>query len=182
MVDIPELTVAGHPLESEWVWFYLVWTVVLLVLIFCLNILHSRMGRALRAIHEEEKAAEAMGIPTARYKVQVFVLSAALAALAGSFYTHYVTFLNPSSFDLMWSIRFLLMVMMGGMQSLWGAILGTVLLTFIGNEWLQVFAEFEVLVYGAILLVMALFLPDGLVSLVPSRWKLRLDRYQTPVR
>ncbi len=182
LVDIPELSVAGRALESGWVWFYLVWAVVLLVLIFCLNILHSRMGRALRAIHEEEKAAEAMGIPTARYKVQVFVLSAALAALAGSFYTHYVTFLNPSSFDLMWSIRFLLMVMMGGMQSLWGAILGTVLLTFIGNEWLQVFAEFEVLVYGAILLVMALFLPDGLVSLVPSRWKLRLDQFQTPVR
>lgn len=110
-----------------------------------------------------------MGVPTARYKVQVFVLSAALAALAGSFYTHYVTFLNPGSFNLMWSIRFMLMVMVGGMQSLWGAMLGTILLTFVGNEWLQVFADFEILVYGAILLFVALFLPKGLVSLFPQK-------------
>jgi branched-chain amino acid transport system permease protein len=59
----------------------------------------------------------------------------------------------------------MLMVMVGGMQSLWGAILGTVLMTFVGNEWLQVFADFEILVYGAILLVIALFLPKGLISL-----------------
>lgn len=176
MVDIPELSLLGHPLTDELGWYYLVWGTVLVTLVFCLHLLHSRVGRALRAIHEEEKAAEAMGVPTARYKVQVFILSAMLAALAGSFYTHYVTFLNPSSFDLMWSIRFLLMVMMGGMQSLWGAILGTTLLTFIGNEWLQVFADYEVLVYGAILLGMALFLPDGLVSLVPAGARTRSSK------
>ncbi len=169
MVDIPGLQVVGLKLKSELGWYYLVWTVVFLVLLFCFHILHSRVGRALRAIHEEESAAEAMGVPTARYKVQVFVLSAVLASLAGSFYTHYVTCLNPSSFNLMWSIRFILMVMVGGMQSLWGALLGTVLMTFVGNEWLHVFADFEVLVYGAILLLVALFLPKGLVSLVPRR-------------
>ncbi len=165
MVDIPGLQLGSWKLSSDIGWYYLVWGVVSLLLIFCFNVLRSRMGRALRAIHEEERAAEAMGVPTARYKVQVFILGAAFAALAGSFYTHYVTFLNPSSFNLMWSIRFVLMVMMGGMQSLWGALIGTVLLTFVGNEWLHYFAEFEVLVYGAILLLVALFLPSGLISL-----------------
>ncbi len=165
--DIPRLRLAGHPLSDEMQYYYLIWTVVLLALGFCLQVIHSRVGRALRAIHEQEGAAEAMGVPTARYKVQVFVMSAVLAAVAGSFYTHYVTFLNPSSFNLMWSIRFLLMVVVGGMQSIWGALLGTVLMTFIGNEWLQIFADYEILVYGAILLVVALFLPQGLVSLRP---------------
>jgi branched-chain amino acid transport system permease protein len=165
MVDIPGLSVGSWRLTSEVGWYYLVWGTVVLLMIFCFNILGSRMGRALRAIHEEERAAEAMGVPTARYKVRVFILGAAFAALAGSFYTHYVTFLNPSSFNLMWSIRFVLMVMMGGMQSLWGALIGTVLMTFVGNEWLHHFAELEILVYGAILLVVALFLPKGLVSL-----------------
>jgi branched-chain amino acid transport system permease protein len=169
MVDIPRLSIFGWTIKTEVAWYYLVWGVVLLMLIFCFHILHSRVGRALRAIHEEEKAAEAMGVPTARYKVQVFVMSAVFAAIAGSFYTHYVTFLSPSSFSLMWSIRFILMVVVGGMQSLWGAVLGTVLMTFMGNEWLQVFADFEVLVYGTILLVVALFLPKGLVSLVPRK-------------
>jgi branched-chain amino acid transport system permease protein len=166
MADIPSLSVAGVKVTSEIAYYYLVWGVVFLALLFCFLVLHSRVGRALRAIHEDEMAAEAMGVPTARLKVQVFVLSAVLAALAGSLYTHYVTFLNPGSFNMMWSMRFMLMVMVGGMQSLWGAVLGTVLMTFVGNEWLQVFADFEILVYGAILLAVALFLPKGLVSLV----------------
>ncbi len=106
-----------------------------------------------------------MGVPTARYKVRVFVVGAVLAAIAGSLYAHYVTCINPSSFNLMWSIRFMLMVMVGGMHSLWGALVGTVLVTFIGNEWLRMFAEFEILVYGSILLAVALFLPGGIVSL-----------------
>lgn len=166
MVDIPGLAIAGWRISSEVQWYYLIWGIVFVALLFSFHILHSRVGRALRAIHEEEIAAEAMGVPTARYKVQIFVFGAVLAAMAGSFYTHYVTFLSPSSFNLMWSIRFVLMVMVGGMQSLWGALLGTVLLTFVGNEWLQVFADFEVLVYGAILLVVALFLPQGLISVL----------------
>ncbi|MDY0040390.1 MAG: branched-chain amino acid ABC transporter permease [Desulforhabdus sp.] len=165
MVDIPGLSIAGWKITSEMQWYYLVWGVVLVVLLFSFHLLHSRVGRALRAIHEEEVAAEAMGVPTFRYKVQIFIFGAVTAAIAGSLYTHYVTFLSPSSFNLMWSIRFVLMVMAGGMQSLWGALLGTVLLTFVGNEWLQVFADFEVVVYGAILLVVALFLPQGLISL-----------------
>jgi branched-chain amino acid transport system permease protein len=170
LVDIPRLRVAGQPIRDETAYYYLIWAVVLLALIFCLHLIHSRVGRALRAIHEQELAAEAMGVNTSRTKVQVFVLSAVLAALAGSFYTHYVTFLNPASFGLMWSIRFVLMVMVGGMQSIWGALLGAVLMTFIGNEWLQVFADFEILVYGAILLIVALFLPRGLVSIQPGPW------------
>jgi len=166
MGDIPSLSFAGVRITSEMGYYYVVWSMVFLALLFCFHVLHSRVGRALRAIHEEEMAAEAMGVPTARFKIQVFVLGAAFAALAGSLYTHYITFLNPASFNLMWSIRFLLMVMVGGMQSLWGALLGTVLMTFVGNEWLHIFADFEILAYGAILLVVALFLPKGLVSLI----------------
>lgn len=175
MSDIPGLRLWGIKVTSEVAWYYLVWVFVFVGVIFCFHILRSRVGRALRAIHEEETAAEAMGVPTARYKLQVFVLSAVFAAVAGSLYTHYVTCLNPGSFNLMWSIRFVLMVMVGGMQSLWGAVIGTVLLTFVGNEWLQVFADFEILVYGAILLLVALFLPGGLMSLVP-RWRAQRAR------
>ncbi len=168
MADIPALRLGGYKIDSETVWYYMVWGVVFCALIFCFHVLHSRVGRALRAIHQEEKAAESMGVPTARYKVRVFILSAVLAGIAGSLYAHYVTCVNPSSFNLMWSIRFMLMVMVGGMHSLWGALAGTILMTFVGNEWLQVFAELEILVYGSILLVVALFLPGGIVSLVPQ--------------
>lgn len=167
--DIPGLRFFGAKISSDEAWYYLVWGVVFLMLIFCFHVVNSRIGRAFRAIHEEEGAAEAMGVPTARYKLQAFVLSAVLAAIAGSFYAHYVNSLTPATFNLMWSIRFVLMVMVGGMQSLWGALIGAVLLTFVGNEWLQVFADFEILIYGAILLLVALFLPGGLASLAGRR-------------
>lgn len=171
--DIPGLRFFGIKITSDQAWYYLVWAVVFLMLIFCFHVVNSRIGRAFRAIHEEEAAAEAMGVPTSRCKLQAFVLSAILAAIAGSFYAHYVNSLTPTSFNLMWSIRFVLMVMVGGMQSLWGALIGAVLLTFIGNEWLQIFADFEIVIYGAILLLVALFLPGGLASLTG---KLRFRR------
>ncbi|MGO9376285.1 MAG: branched-chain amino acid ABC transporter permease [Syntrophobacteraceae bacterium] len=179
LTDIPAMRIAGFKISSEIAWYYLVWGIVFCALIFCLQMLHSRVGRALRAIHEEEKAAESMGVPTARYKVQVFVVGAMLAAIGGSLYAHYVTCINPSSFNLMWSIRFMLMVMVGGMHSLWGALAGTVLMTFVGNEWLQMFAEFEILVYGSILLAVALFLPGGIVSVVPMIAARRRKRSST---
>ena len=165
--NIPGLKLFGLPLRGELLFYILVWSMVLLVLIFCLNVIHSRVGRALRSIHDSEVAADAMGVETARYKVMIFVLSAVLASLAGSLYAHYVGFLSPSSFNLLFSIRLVMMVVVGGMHSLWGALLGTWLLTFLGNEWLHVFKDFDILVYGAILLFVVMALPEGLVSVVP---------------
>lgn len=165
--DVPGLEILGVPVRGDLEFYILVWSMVLLVLVFCLNVIHSRIGRALRSIHDSEVAADAMGVETARYKVMVFVLSAVLASLAGSLYGHYVGFLSPGSFDLLLSIRLVMMVVVGGMHSLWGALLGTWLLTFLGNEWLHVFKDFDILVYGAILLFVVMALPEGLVSVVP---------------
>jgi branched-chain amino acid transport system permease protein len=165
--NIPGLKIFGLPIRGELFFYILVWSMVLLVLIFCLNVIHSRIGRALRSIHDSEVAADAMGVETARYKVMIFVLSAVLASLGGSLYAHYVGFLSPSSFNLLFSIRLVMMVVVGGMYSLWGALLGTWLLTFLGNEWLHVFKDFDILVYGAILLFVVMALPEGLVSVVP---------------
>lgn len=171
--DIPNLQVGSFVLSSELVYYILVWSIVLLALLFALNLVHSRVGRAWRAIHGNEQAAESMGIPTAAYKVKIFVLSAIYAALAGSLYTHYICFLNPSSFDLFWSIKFVMMVIVGGMTNVWGAVLGTILLTYLGNEWLTPFKDFDILVYGFILLFITMFLPGGLISLknrFQTRW------------
>jgi branched-chain amino acid transport system permease protein len=165
--DIPGLEIRGFPIRSELHYYTLVWCLVVLALIFSLNVINSRIGRALRSLHDSEVAADAMGVDTARYKNTIFVLSAVYASIAGSLYTHYVGFLSPSSFDLFLSIKLVLIVVVGGMHSIWGAILGTVLLTFLGYEWLHVFRDFDVLVYGAILVAIVMFLPEGLVSLVP---------------
>jgi branched-chain amino acid transport system permease protein len=140
--------------------------------LFTANIIQSGTGRALRAIHTSESAAGAMGVDVSRYKIMVFVYSAVLASLAGSLYAHYLNFINPSTFDLFFSIKLLIMISLGGMHNLWGAILGTGLITFLSNEWLQYFEEYEVIIYGGILLLVTIFLPDGLVGIpkIVKKW------------
>ncbi len=163
--DIPGISILGFALDNEVKYYYFVWTVVILSLVFSLNVVHSRIGRALRSIHESEAASNAMGVNTSRYKIQIFMLSAVLASIAGSLYSHYVRFVSPSSFDLFFSIKLLMMVVIGGMGNIWGALLGTFLITYLSNEWLYAFGEGDVLVYGAVLLLVSMFFSRGLIAL-----------------
>jgi branched-chain amino acid transport system permease protein len=159
---IPPLTIFGYPLEGA-MYLYLVWGFVILLLIFSLNVINSRVGRALRAVHGSELAANAMGVETSQYKAQVFVLSAIYASMAGSLYAHFVTFISPSSFSLMFSILFMMMVVVGGAGTIWGALLGATVLTLL-PEYLRGLEDFEVLTYGAILMVVLLYMPQGILE------------------
>jgi len=159
---IPPLTLFGHPLEGA-NYLYLVWGLVILLLLFSLNVINSRVGRALRAVHGSELAANAMGVDASRFKVQVFVLSAIYASMAGSLYAHFITFISPSSFSLMFSILLLMMVVVGGTETIWGALLGATLITLL-PEYLRGLEDFEVLAYGAILMVVLLFMPQGILE------------------
>jgi branched-chain amino acid transport system permease protein len=165
---IPGISIMGYPIDSVAKYYFLVWGVVLLALLLSLNIIGSRVGRALRSIHGSELAAGAMGVNVFKYKIYVFVLSAVLASVAGSLYSHYLNFINPASFDLFVSIKLLIMIILGGMHSLWGAIVGATLITFLSYEWLHYFEDAEVMIYGIIVLVIIIFLPGGLVS-VPAK-------------
>jgi branched-chain amino acid transport system permease protein len=167
---IPGISVMGHPLDSIAKYYYLVWSFVLITLLISLNIIRSRVGRAMRSIHGSELAASAMGVNISKYKIYVFVVSAAMASVAGSLYAHYLNFLSPASFDLFVSIKLLIMIILGGMHSIWGAVVGAALITFLNYEWLHYFEEAEGMIYGLIVLVIIIFLPGGLVS-VPGKVK-----------
>lgn len=162
--DIPRLALFGFKFDTILSNYYLVWGVVIVMLAFCLNLIHSRIGRALLSIHGSETAAQAMGINATKYKVQIFVVSAIMAAIAGSLYAHYLRFINPPVFDLLFSIKLVMMVVIGGMFNVWGALIGAAIITFL-PEWLIVFEDFDILAYGLILLIIAMFLPNGLFSL-----------------
>lgn len=170
MSGIPGLNLFGFEFDSVEKYYYLVWIVVFAAFIFTVNIIQSGTGRALRAIHASEPAASAMGVNISRFKILVFVYSAVLASLAGSLYAHYLNFINPSTFDLFFSIKLLIMIALGGMHNIWGAIIGAAIITFLNYEWLHYFEEFEVIVYGAILLLVTIFMPKGLVG-VPELLK-----------
>ena len=141
------------------------WVVALAILVLSLNITNSRVGRAFRAIHGSEIAASGMGINIAKYKVQVFVLSAVYTAAAGCLYAHFYRFIAPSTFHLQTSIRLVTMVVVGGLGNIWGAILGALLLTWL-PEWLMVLKEYDIAFYGVLLMGVMIFIPGGLVGLV----------------
>jgi branched-chain amino acid transport system permease protein len=164
MTGIPGLNLFGLAFDSVEKYYYLVWMFVFAAFIFTANLIQSATGRALRAIHVSEPAAGAMGVDISGYKLLVFVYSAVLASLAGSLYAHYLNFINPSTFDLFFSIKLLIMIALGGMYNIWGAIIGAGLITFLSYEWLHYFEEFEAIVYGAILLLVTIFLPKGLAG------------------
>ena len=115
----------------------------------------------LRAIHDSENAARAVGVGTMHLKLQIFVFSAAVAALAGFLYAHYVSFISPGSFDFLMSVRMVTMVVIGGMASIWGALLGASLLTLL-PEWLHAFSDLEMVVYGLIMMGVMIVMPQGL--------------------
>lgn len=172
MAGIPGLSLLGFDFSSVERYYYLVWGIALAAFVFTVNVIQSGTGRALRAIHASEPAASAMGVDVSRFKILVFVYSAVLASLAGSLYAHYLNFVNPSTFDLFFSVKLLIMIALGGMHNIWGAVIGACLITFLSYEWLHYFEEFEVIVYGAILLLITIFLPKGLAGApgIVKRW------------
>lgn len=162
--EIPQFNLFGLELDSTLSFYYFAWGAALLVLAVSLNIVNSRPGRALRAIHDSERAAAAMGVNTAKAKLRIFVLSGVYGALAGSLYAHFVSFINPPPFNVFFSLKVLMMVVIGGVGSVWGAFLGAALLTFL-PEWLAFLQDFDVLAGGLILLLVVIFSPDGLWGL-----------------
>ncbi|MDX1815360.1 MAG: branched-chain amino acid ABC transporter permease [Thermodesulfobacteriota bacterium] len=141
--------------------YYVAWGFVILGMVLLLNLVRSRVGRALASIHGAEDAAEAMGIPTARYKLKIFVVSAAFAAVAGVLLTHYNGGIGPSESSVMKSVRYLAIVAIGGMANLWGTLLMSLLLNYLSLR--GYFGTYDDAVFGGILILIMLFAPDGLL-------------------
>ena len=141
--------------------YYIAWGLVALGMLLLTNLIHSRVGRALRSIHSAEDAANAMGINTARYKLNIFVLSAVFAALGGVFLTHYNGGIGPSEASIMKSVRYVAIVAIGGMANLWGALSMGFVLNFLSLR--GYFGSYDDAVFGVILILIMLFAPDGLL-------------------
>jgi len=165
LTDIKPFSIFGLKFSSDFIisQYCLAWIIAITVLMLSLNITKSRVGRAFQAIHGSEMAARGMGINIAKYKVQVFVLSAVYAAIAGCLYGHFRWFIGYPTFHLQTSIQFVTMVVVGGLGNVWGAVLGAILLTWL-PEWLTFAEEYDIMVYGMLLMLVMIFMPDGLVG------------------
>jgi branched-chain amino acid transport system permease protein len=139
--------------------YYFAWGFLTLVLVFLLNVVDSRFGRALRSIHDGENAANAMGVNTAAHKLKAFVLSAVLAAAAGSFLTHYTGGIGPSETGVMKSVRYVALVAAGGMANLWGTLAISSVLTFLSLR--DCFGSYDNAVFGGMLIAIVSLTPEG---------------------
>jgi len=164
---IPNLSIGSLVFDNDLKNYYLIWTFTLATMLLCINLAHSRIGRALRAIHDSEVAARVMGVNARLLKVQIFSLSAAISAIAGSLYAHTMTFVSPTSFGFNFSIELLTMVVIGGLGSIYGSFLGAALLTLL-PEMLWAFQDYDIVIYGLLLILMTMFMPGGLVRAFPA--------------
>ena len=166
---IPPLTLGSFAIQTDHHFYWLIWPLFLVIFLLSLNLVNSRVGRALRAIHENELVANSMGVNTERYKAVIFALSAAYAALAGSFYAHYLSFISPKTFDIFYSVQIVTMVVVGGIGNLWGGLLGAAILTAL-PEVLHSLRDYALLMYGLILMGALVFFPEGLLPGLVRLW------------
>jgi len=124
---------------------------------------NSRFGRALKAIRDDEIAAESTGINIVRFKIQAFAVSAFMAGVGGCLYAHFIGYINPSDFGFLKSIDMLSMVVLGGLGSIPGAVLGATLLS-VAPEFLRFMSQYRMMVYGALLVFLMVFRPNGLLG------------------
>jgi branched-chain amino acid transport system permease protein len=142
---------------------FVVWMVVILAIVLVSFVHNSRFGRALKAIRGDEIAAEAMGINVARYKVQSFAIGTFLAGIGGGLYAHFLSYINPSDFGFLKSIDILSMIVLGGLGSIPGCVIGAGVLSA-APEFLRFMATYRMLVYGGLLVFMMIFRPNGLMG------------------
>jgi len=162
---IPSLSIFGFRFNSDFRFYYLVWVIAALFCLIVMNLVNSKVGRNMRALHESELAAKVLGIDTFRYKLKIFIFSAVYAAIGGSLFAHYISHITPESFGIMHSISFVAMTIIGGMGKIWGPFLGACIITIL-PEALMAFEAFHVIIYGGIIVLILMFFEEGMVGLI----------------
>ena len=166
-LSVAKASVFGIPLKTDLRFFYFVYPLAIVSIIIGNNIAKTRTGRAFSALKTSPVAAQAMGISVARYKTIAFVMSAFFTGIAGSLYAHYVGFIDPPTFSIFLSISFLSMVVIGGIGTITGAILGALFVTIVPEILVVLGAkEAQRVVYGISMILILRFFPQGIQGLL----------------
>jgi branched-chain amino acid transport system permease protein len=168
-MPVPPMGLMGWELSGDKHWYWVVALILSISVWASLNLIDSPFGRALRALHGSEVASQVAGVNVVRYKVSIFVISAVFASVMGSVTAHYVGFVTPNYADFFHSIELVTMVVIGGMASVYGSVVGAVLLTALPQA-LASFEGWETVVFGMILLLCMIFMPKGLVPTLAAKF------------
>jgi branched-chain amino acid transport system permease protein len=161
IAGIPPFSVAGYAFDSDTRFFYLIWALVAVALVLSANFVRSNRGRILRAMHGDQAGARSLGLHVTRAKISVFVISACMASIAGSLYASYFRYLSPDQVGSSESLQLITMLVIGGMGTLFGPLIGVALLTYLPLAS-QSFANYSMLVTGVLLVLFLRYLPAGI--------------------
>ena len=183
-IALPPATLGGFEFDTPVRFFYVTATAAVLLGLGFRNLMRSRIGRALLAIRDSDVAAQAMGVHLARYKTMVFGVSAAYAGLAGCLFAYFLSYIGPDHFTIQLSVEYLAMILVGGLGSILGSVLGAAVVTLL-PEALRfamdilrqidpdlVLPDLRAVIVGLVLILMILFEPQGLAG----RWH-KIRRY-----
>jgi branched-chain amino acid transport system permease protein len=168
-MSVPPMSLFGLVIQGERTWYWMTGGCLLVAVWLAQNLIESPTGRALRALHSSEIAAEVAGIDAARHKLMVFVVSAAFAAVAGGLTAYYAGFITPAKASFLHSIELVTMVVFGGLASTFGAVVGAAILTIL-PQILTLLKDYEMIVFGALMMFTMIFLPRGVVPTLASYW------------
>ncbi|MEW6244373.1 MAG: branched-chain amino acid ABC transporter permease [Bacillota bacterium] len=171
LTGVPAPRIGSIVLDTYGSYYFLSITLLVLTIVIAYRLLYSRVGRALMAIRENETAAEATGINSTYYKVMAFCISASLAGMAGALYAHEIMFVSPESFVNAESVSILSMMVVGGIGSIPGSVVGAITLTLV-PEYLRSFGDLRLVVYGLAIVLMVIYSPQGI-----GGWITRVDQY-----
>ena len=163
--SVPSATIAGFAFDSDFKLFYLIISVTIILTILAKNLVKGYIGRAFIALRESEIAAQTIGIDLAKYKTIAFAISAFYTGVAGGLFAYLITFLSPDAFTIELSIDFIAMIVIGGMGSILGSIIGAVILTGM-QQVLAGLLDLQILIFGISLIVFMIFMPRGISGML----------------
>ena len=169
---IPGVSIFGQTIDSDRGYYWLSLGFLVVVALFAWSLRHSRYGRAMIAVRDDEIASGTSSVPVVRTKVLAFVIGSALAGLSGSLYAHYAHYISPGDFELSRSITILVMLIAGGEMSIVGSIIGALLLSF-APEWLRFVGDAYLAVFGVAVLMVLVLMPEGIVGRIVKSWRKR---------
>ncbi|WP_245333537.1 branched-chain amino acid ABC transporter permease [Bradyrhizobium guangdongense] len=167
LTGIAPLSLFGVPLASDFTILPVIWLVTIAAIVCAQNLVASPTGLAMRAISENEATARSVGNDVKSVKRLIMMVSGLFCALGGGLYAHYIGYLSPGPFDVGFSIKLLLMVAIGGFADVWGVLFGVIFITLIG-EALKPLGAYDIVAYGALLVISVIYCPDGLLRGIAS--------------
>lgn len=177
IMRIGKLSIFGFEMKTKLESYYFIMVFAILGVIVVNNLMRSSYGRRFTAVKDDPLAASVMGINVTTTKLLAFAISGIFAGIAGSLYASYASYITPTTFIRALQINFLLMIVLGGLGSSWGAVLGSVLVT-IAYEYTRAYAQYQKIAFGVIMILIVLFLKDGIAGTVRKSYEQRLIKKQ----